>query len=74
MSKSGACWTERSSGPSSRIRCGDRDKANDKLSGVCCFSWGVESKEETFRAAEVIFGHKALDIFIREGLTEFVNF
>ena len=39
-----------------RIRCGDRGEANDKLGGVGRFSWSVEPKEETFRAAEIILG------------------
>ena len=30
-------------------------------------------QEETFRAAKVVFGHEALDEFIREGLTEMVS-
>ena len=33
-----------------------------------------EPKDETFRAAEIILGHKALDIFIREGLAESMHF
>ena len=31
-------------------------------------------QEETFRAAKVVFGHEALDEFVREGLTEMVSF
>ena len=55
-------WTRRpergsASGPSIRIRCGDRGEANDKLGGVGPFSWSVEPKDETFRAAEIILGH-----------------
>ena len=57
-----------------RIRCGDRGEANDKLGGVGLFSWSVEPKDETFRAAEIILGHKALDIFILEGLAESMHF
>ena len=37
--------------------CRDRGEANDKLGGVGRFSWSVEPKEETFRAAEIILGH-----------------
>ena len=43
----------REEAPSIRIRCGDRGEANDKLGGVGRFSWSVEPKEETFRAAEI---------------------